>query len=210
MHNLAGVVFEIGMQCDFIIIQPSVSYYLSAPFALLYLESCAHTRNMLAPAFDDFYFTCKCCFFLFSAMKDLSAKMVQLKMEITRSGESSGQGGVSSEEHEAERLAEHGRLMEENTTLQTQLTSEKAERVALESKSTQQQKAYEHLLAQHNTLLSDHDMLKKEHESVHNTYDEEKREHNTLKTVHQELKSNYQNLQVKLDECKRGKLCPKY
>ena len=143
-------------------------------------------------------------------MKDLSAKMVQLKMEIIRSGESYGQGDVSSEEHEAERLAEHGRLMEENTTLQTQLTSEKAERVALESKSTQQQKAYEHLLAQHNTLLSDHDMLKKEHEPVHNTYDEEKREHNTLKTVHQELKSNYQNLQVKLDECKRSKLCPKY
>ena len=128
---------------------------------------------------------CRLCVYMlftyFSEMKDLSSKMLELKMERTGSGESYGQGGVSPGEHEAERLAENGRLMEEMSTLQTQLTSEKAERIALETKSAQQQTAYDDLLAAH-------EMLKRENASIRNKYDDEKEKHNRLKVEHQDLK----------------------
>ena len=76
-------------------------------------------------------------------MKDLALQMRKLKMEITGSDECSRKEELSVQEHEAEQLAEHGRLMEELSVLQTQMASVKAERAALEMKSAQQQTPYE-------------------------------------------------------------------
>ena len=123
-------------------------------------------------------------------MKDLSSKMCELKMEITGSDESSGKKEVSVQEHEAERLAEHGRLMEELTVLQTQLTSVEAERAALETKSTQQQTAYEDILAKYEVLRAEHDDC------------------GTMKAAHQDLQKNYKELQQKLDGCTPSTLSP--
>ena len=111
-----------------------------------------------------------------SAMMDLSSQMSKLKMEITGSYESSGKEELSVQEHEAERLAEHGRLIEELSALQTQMTSMKAERVALETKSAQQQTAYEDLLVKHNVLICDYEALKKAQASIQNKYDDETKE----------------------------------
>ena len=120
-------------------------------------------------------------------MKDLSSKMLELKMERTGGGARYGQGGVTSQERKAERLAEHGRLVEENSTLHTQLTPVEEKRVPLETKSTQQPTENENLRAKYKALLSDNESLKTEH-------DDEKKRHNKLKAERRGEMLTYEKL----------------
>ena len=115
-------------------------------------------------------------------------------MEITGSGESYGQGGVSFGENEAERLAEQGILVEENSTLDTKLTSSEAVRISVETKSSQQQTAYEIHLAKHKALLSDHETLKKDHAAIHKKYDGDMKKHDALKVELNAVAHNHKTL----------------
>ena len=161
------------------------------------------------------------CLIHFSAMRGLLSKMNAVKSEITEitsnmralkteiaaCEENPDTKGKSPNKHEelAERLVKHSRQVEDISTVQIKLISVETEHAESAMKSQQVQQAYDDIVADHNALRLEHEVLEKDHTALRNTYNDNKKRQNELKA---EQMAEISTLKIKLisEETKRAKL----